>query len=223
MNGLQSIYSVFLKEIKSEFRRRYAISSILLFILTTITMILFSTAGESIDQGIAAGIFWIIIFFSNMTGLAGSFISEEERSTGFFLSLISEPYAIYLGKLIYNCILSVAMNITAAALFFLFIDKVVVNLPFIFLITIITGSIAIACATTIISAVIAKANSKNSIFPILSFPVLLPIIILGIELTKHSFSPIAYEVSYKNFGMIIAYSGIMVTLSYYLFEIVWKD
>ena len=64
---LKNIRAVLVKDLKSEFRTRYAISAVLLFIFTTITMIVFSTAGEVLTVGVAAGLLWVIIFFAAMT------------------------------------------------------------------------------------------------------------------------------------------------------------
>ncbi|MBE2189456.1 MAG: heme exporter protein CcmB [Desulfobulbaceae bacterium] len=217
------ISAVLTKELKSEFRTRYAISAVLLFVLTTITMIMFATAGETITPMIAAGILWVIMFFASMTGLSKVFVSEEERGTYILLQLSSTPYAIYFGKLLFNVLLSASLNFFAVVLFFLFLGDIEVKNLTLFISTIAIGSLSVASATTIISALIAKANSKNALFPVLSFPILLPIIILGVGLTKMSFEGIAFEDAMKDLQMMVAYSGLMIVASYFLFDFVNKD
>lgn len=211
------------KELKSEFRTRYAISAVLLFVLTTITMIVFATAGDFITPTIAAGILWVIMFFASMTGLSKVFVSEEERGTYILLQLSCAPYSIYFGKLLFNIILSISLNLFAVLLFFLFLGDIEIKSLSVFIPTIFMGSISIASATTIISALIAKANTKNALFPVLSFPILLPIIILGVGLTKMSFEGADFSDSTKDLQMMIAYSGLMILASYYLFDFVNKD
>jgi heme exporter protein B len=93
----------------------------------------------------------------------------------------------------------------------------------IFILTIFIGSLGIASATTIISALLAKANTKNALFPILSFPILIPVIILGIELTKYSFHDTGRIDPASNINLIIAYCGLMIVASYFLFDFVWED
>jgi heme exporter protein B len=217
------ILAVLYKELKSEFRTRYAISAVMLFVLTTVTMVAFSTAGEKINESIASGIIWIIMFFGAMTGLSKSFVSEEERGTYLMLQITSNPTAIYFGKLIFNIILSLALNFFGVFLFFIFISSVEISNFLTFFIIIFTGSIAIAGATTIISALIAKANTKNALFPVLSFPILLPIIILGIIVTNQSFLGDDISKCQNDIQMIIAYTGIMITASYFLFDFVWRE
>lgn len=220
---MKSIKAILLKEIKSEFRTRYAISTILLFVLTTVTMIVFATAGEKLNNQVISGIFWIIMFFGSMTGLSKSFVSEEERGTYLLLQLNSKPYAVYFGKLIFNMILSVSINVIAIILVLTFFSDLEIKNAGLFILIMFLGSIAIAAATTIISALIAKANSKNALFPVLSFPILLPIIIIGIQVTAGSFDGATFAVSQNDLQLIFSYTGIMTVASYFLFDIVWKD
>ena len=223
-NGtLGQIYAVFKKDLLSEFRTRYAISAVLLFILTTITMIVFGTAHEKMSTGVAAGILWVIMFFSAMTGLSKSFVSEEERGTGFLLQLSATSIAVFFGKLLFNILLSIALNGTAIFLYFLLLNPVTVKSPEIFAWTAFLGSVGLAGATTIISAIIAKANTKNALFPALSFPILLPLIMIGIEATVVGYEGKGSASMASSFQMMIAYCGIVITASYLLFDFVWKE
>ncbi len=223
MAVLQRSYAVLKKELMSEFRTRYAISAILLFVLTTITMIVFATSGAVLTSDVAAGVLWIVMFFGAMTGLSKSFVSEEERGTSLYLKLVAGSSAIYFGKLAFNIILSISLNAVAVVLFFMFIGNIKLASPEIFVFSILMGSIAIAASTTIISALIAKANSKNALFPVLSFPIILPVIVLGIQTTVLSFEGADFEKARSDFQLLFSYSGLMVLASYYLFDYVWKE
>lgn len=219
----RQIFAVFIKDIKSEFRTRYAISAVILFILTTITMILFGTYGEKLSVGISVGMLWIVMFFGAMTGLSRSFVTEEERGTSFLLQLSIKSGLIYVGKLCFNIILCILLNFITVLLYLLFVNNNPIHHPLLFVITILLSSIGIAGATTIISAIISKANTKNALFPVLSFPVLLPLIMVGIETTIDCFDISKYSDIISNFGIIFAYCGILITASYMLFDIVWNE
>jgi heme exporter protein B len=226
MNVNQAIIrtkAVLMKDLRSEFRTRYAISAIMLFILTSVSMIVFSLAHEKISPGISSGILWIIMFFGAMTGLSKSFVSEEERGTGFLLSLYGESFAVFFGKLAFNILLSLVLNLFAAVLFLLLINQEPIRLPVYFFLTIIFGSIGMASASTIISALIAKANTKNALFPVLSFPLLIPLIITGIESTTISIENVRVGALDGNFRLMFAYSGVVIVASYLLFDYIWKE
>lgn len=221
--GLNSIFAVLRKDVKSELRTRYAISSFFLFVVTTITMLVFATAGTDIDTGIAAGFLWVVMFFGAMTGLGRSFISEEERGTMLQLKLSSSATSVYFGKLLFNILLSILLNSLAVILFYLMFSKIKLGAPGYFIISYILGSLGIASASTIISAIIAKANTKGALFPILSFPILLPLLLFGIESTRMTMDGAAFSALADNFRLMIAYSGIVIVFSYILYDFLWKE
>ena len=221
--SLKRIYAVFNKDTKSELRTRYSISAIFLFILTTITMIAISAANEKMNPAISAGILWVILFFSAMTGIAKAFVSEEERGTGLLLKIYTSNEAVYFGKLLFNILLCLLLNI-ASALFFLLINSgLAVKEPLIFIYMLILGSLGLASGTTLISAIIARANVKGALFPVLSFPILLPLIVAGIGLTRLSFEGGSFAEAQSDFLLMLAYSGVLIPASYILFDQIWEE
>lgn len=220
---MAEILVIVYKEILSEFRTRYSFSTILLFIFTTISMIAIAYSSEKITLETSAGLLWIVLFFTSMIGLSRTFIYEEERGTAFLLQIIANSYSIYFGKLIFNILTSLFINFFALIFFFLFLNTQIVKSVELLLITITISSFAIATATTVISAIIAKANSKNALFPVLAFPILLPIIKIGIDLTIASFVGLPISENLGDIQMIVAYTGLIATVSYLLFDFIWKD
>ena len=217
------IYAVFLKDLRSEWRTRFSISSVFLFVLTTITMIAFSTSQELNNIDFSAGIIWVILFFCAMTGLSKCFVSEEERGTSLMLKISSNSSSIYFGKLIFNIFLSISINLFAISFFFLTIKTPPVKAPSILALTLLFGSIGFASSSTIISAIISKANARSGIFAILAFPLLLPLIISCIDCTKGAFSGLPFDMVKSNFQIMFAYSVIVISVSYILFEFVWRE
>ena len=217
------IRAVFLKDLKTEFRTRYGISAISLFILTSITMLVLSTGQEKMTEALYSGLLWVIMFFSSMTGLSKGFVGEEERKTSLLLKIASKSGAIYFGKLLYNILFSLSLNLLAVMLFLLFFDNIAIESPFPFFIIIMLGSFGIGSATTIISAIISKAGIKNSLFTALSFPVLLPLIIVGIEGTTMSFEGVEINELTSIFQILLAYSGVLIPVSYILFAMIWEE
>lgn len=221
--NIKRINAVFSKDLKSEFRTRYGISAISLFILTSVTMLLFGTGSETIEKSLYSGLLWVIMFFSSMTGLSKGFVREEERQTSLLLKLTSKPSHVYFGKLFYNIVFALALNFLAVLLFLIFFNGINIASPFPFIVLIIIGSIGIGSATTIIAAIISKAGIKNSLFTVLSFPVLLPLIIIGIEGTTKAFSGTNFDEVASNFQILIAYSGVLIPISYIVFDMIWED
>src|SRR3989339_2072048 len=110
-------YALFQKDFHSELRTRYAINSLAMFIIVAISVILFSIGNENISPGLTGGLFWVVIFFTAMSGLSRAFVSEEERGTSLTLQLLAAPSTVFSGKLIFNIILVFCMNTVIALLY----------------------------------------------------------------------------------------------------------
>ncbi len=219
MNG----YSIFKKDWFSELRTRYAINALAMFILVTVSVILFSVGEEEISPYLTGGLFWVVIFFSAMSGLSRVFVSEEERGTVLLLHLLAKPSTIFTGKLLFNIVLVFLMNGVIVLLYTLFFNSFVILNTQLFFITIILGNFGIGISSTIIAAIISKAGAKGTLYPVLSFPVLLPLILVLLELTEYSIDGKTITESYVELLILLCYNVIMLTASYLLFDIIWKD
>jgi heme exporter protein B len=219
---LKLTYSIFKKDIRSEIRNRYVINSLLMFVIITISIIRFSLGDDKVDDSILSGLFWIVIFFSAISGLARVFIKEEETGTSLALKLSAGPTEIFLGKLLFNFILTFSLNIVIFFLFYLITGITIINFPAFFL-TVIFGNFGIVSASTIIAAIIAKANSKGTLYPVLAFPVLLPLLLTLIDATKQSAEGVPLIELMGDFQILISYTVVVTVVSIFLFKFIWED
>ena len=222
-SAISATLTIFKKDLRSELRTRYALNALIMFVITTLSIILFAIGNESVSPELLSGILWIIIFFSTMSGLSRSFVSEEERGTVMTLHLIARPLTIYFGKLLFNLILLGALNVFTVLLYLLFVSGFTVSNYLIFNITILLGTLGLASASTIIAAIIAKANTKGTLYPVLSFPILLPLLLTVINATKLSVEGAAFIDAVGDFQVLISYLVVITTISYLLFEYIWKE
>lgn len=216
-------YSLFLKDFKSELRTRYAINALAMFIIVAISVILFSVGNERISTSLTGGLFWVVIFFTAMSGLSRAFVSEEERGTSLTLQLIAAPSTVFLGKLLFNIILVFAMNTIIAVLYSAIFEAFVIQNFLLFLASFVLGNIGLAVSSTIIAAIIAKAGAKGTLYPVLSFPILLPLILTSVQLTLFSLDGISFERAKFELAIVVSYDIIMLTASFMLFDFIWKE
>jgi heme exporter protein B len=216
-------YSLFLKDFSSEIRTRYAINSLVMFIIVAISVILFSVGDERVSPELTGGLLWVVIFFSAMSGLSRAFVSEEERGTALTLQLIASPSTVFTGKLLFNIILVFLMNIVITLLYSTLFQEFVLKNFVLFFLTFILGNIGLAVSSTIIAAIIAKAGAKGTLYPVLSFPILLPLILTSVRLTLFSIDGTTIEESIFELAIIACYDVLMISASYMLFDFIWKD
>jgi len=158
-----------------------------------------------------------------MSTLPRIFVVEEEKGTSLLLKLIARPFSVFTGKLVYNIILQLFVILIVYLIYVIGMKGLVLKNELLFFAGIIIGSIGIASVTTIISAIISRADLKGMLFTVLSFPPLLPLIIILIDLTKMCADGIILYDYLLNILLLISYIVIMLSVSYILFEIIWEE
>lgn len=221
--AMSSVVMVFLKDFKSEIRTRYAINALLMFVVTTLSIVLFAIGSESVSTDVLSGVLWIVIFFSSMSGLSRTFVSEEERGTVMTLQLLARPLPIYFGKLLFNVVLMGLLNTVAVSLYLVFITAFVVKSMSIFILTLVLGTLGLASAATIIAAIISKANTKGTLYPVLSFPILLPLLLTVINATRLAVEGAALTEAMGSFQVLVSYVIVITMTSYLVFEFIWNE
>lgn len=220
---LTTVGAVFSKDLRSELRTRYALNALIMFVVTTISIVVFAISGVNVSNELLSGVLWIIVFFSTMSGLSRSFVSEEERGTVMTLQLITSPSIVYFGKLLFNVMLLGAINTFTVLLYFILLTTFTIRSFDIFITTMVLGTLGLASASTIIAAIIAKANTKGTLYPVLSFPILLPLLLTVINGTKLAVDGASFAEALEEFQVLLSYIVVITVASYLLFDFVWKD
>lgn len=210
------------KDFLSELRTRYAVNALLMFVIVVISVIKFSIGDEKLSSEMSAGMLWIIIFFATSSGLSRVFVSEEERGTSLLLKLTSGSSSVFLGKLVFNMSLTFVLNLFIIFLYII-ITNLVINSFLLFLLCISLGSIGLSGVLTIIAALISRASSKGTLYPVLSFPLLLPLLLSAINATFLCIEGTSIEGIAGELQIIISYSIVLITASFLLFDVIWKD
>ncbi|MGA2668505.1 MAG: heme exporter protein CcmB [Ignavibacteria bacterium] len=219
---LRQALAICMKDFRSEIRTRYSINGLIMFIIVTISIIKFSLGEEKLSNELQAGLLWIIIFFSNSSGLSRVFVAEEDRGTSFVLKLTANSRAVLLGKLIFNSALSFIINFVVVFLFLVTMDMTV-NSTGLFIAVVIIGNFGLTAVMTIIAALISKSNSKGTLYPVLSFPLLLPLLLTVINATWMSFEGTSFGEVSAEFQILVSYTIVVLTASFLLFDLVWND
>jgi heme exporter protein B len=222
LNFIYKSWHFFQKDFKQEFRTRYAINAIILFAVVTLVAISFSIGTYGADNTTKAALLWVILFFSAMSGLAHIFNREEEKHTSETLKLVVEPLVVYAGKLLFNFLLLLVLEVIIIPLFFMVMNYSVQNLP-LFIAILFLGSIGLSSGATIIAAIISKAGARGALFSVLSFPILLPVLITGISATRIIVIQSDVTAISKELQMLFAYSVVIITASVLLFDVIWKE
>jgi len=217
--------AIWVRDLRSEFRTRYAVNAILMFAVTTLIAVSFSIGSfriGDIEKPFLNGVLlWIILVFSALSGLSRSFVKEEEAGTMDVLRLSARPQAVFLGKLFFNLTLLGALELIIVPSFILLMDYQIAS-PGCFAATVISAGFGLGAGTTVVAAMIAQASARGALFSALSFPLLLPLMITAIKGCERAAIGIDMA-GWPEVRMAVAYVVIMIIMSLFLFPLIWEE
>ncbi len=214
--------AVFAKEWRGEFRTRYALNTLGLFAFTTLVVVSVSLGplGVSLAQGTAVlpVLLWIILLFSAAAGLPRAFVHEEETQTSTALRLAATPSALFCGKLLYGLTLTFALEILVTPVY-VAMTSLTVKSPGLLAGVLAAGGFGLAAGSTLVAAIIAQARAKGTLFSVLAFPVLLPLLLIAVELTRGAVAGDAADVALLQ---LLLYDASVTVAGFMLFPVVWN-
>jgi heme exporter protein B len=211
---------LFIKEFSLELRQKYAINGILLYVVSTI-FISYLSFKKILNPGVWNALFWIILLFASVNAASKSFI-QESKGRLLYLYTIASPQAVILSKIIYNACLIVAISFLCFLFYSLFIGNIVQD-NILFAVVLLLGSMGFSSVLTLMSAIASKTNSNFSLMAILSFPVMVPLLMTLIKVSKNAIDGLDWSVSYNYLVVLLLLNVIVGVLAYILFPYLWKE
>ncbi len=183
MTTLNQIGFLVRKDLRIELRKRESLISMAFFgVLVLVTLSIAVGGGRRVPPETGAGILWVAALFSGVLGLGRVF--ARERENGCVAALLVSPMnpgSLYAAKALVNLTLMVASQIVLVPVFFALFGQglagglAAVVLPLLLL------DVAFSSAGTLLSAVAAGTRRNEVLLPILLFPLLLPVVVLGVK------------------------------------------
>lgn len=227
MEIINQTWYLFKKEVLLEWRSKYAFNGVLLYVVSTVFICYISfklTPGFEDSTGykiIWNVLFWIIILFAAVNAIAKSFI-QESRSRLLYYYTIASPQAIILSKTLYNILLMSLLSVLALLVYLLFFNNTIGD-PLFYFLAVVLGSISFSTVFTMISAIASKAGNNGTLMSVLSFPVIIPVILVLIRLSKSAMDGVDRSFSYGNIGVLCAINAIVIATALLLFPFLWRD
>lgn len=213
--------AIFAKDWKSEARTRYALNTLGLFAVTTLVLVSVglgplgvSTAGAQV----LPFLLWIVLLFAASAGLPRAFVHEEETHTATALRLAARPSAVFWGKLAFGLSLTWALELLVAPLFLAMV-QLPVRSPGLFVSGLAAGGFGLAAASTVIAAIIGQARGRSTLFAVLSFPILIPLLLLVVEVTRNAVGGQPAEMPLRQ---LLLYDGVVAVAGAMLFPAIWN-
>jgi heme exporter protein B len=134
------------------------------------------------------------------------------------LRLSATPSALFCGKALYSASLLLALEALLAPLY-VAVMQLPVPRPGLLVLALGAGGLGLALASTLLAAIVAQAQGRAALFPILAFPVLLPLLLLAVELTRGAVGGPVGDGVLTN---LLLYDAAMAISGLMLFPLVWN-
>lgn len=199
--------------------------AVLLFAVTTVIAVSAALSTATVKSEVKAALLWIVLLFASLSGLARVFVREEEAGTAPLLRLYAPSTAVYAGKWLFNSALVCCVELVSVPLFLVVLPPSTVNFGLLIGVLFL-GGLGLSGASTFVAALISQASSgKTSLFFVVAFPILLPLLLIAVQGTIGAFDglPSHLTKSRTDLEMLAVYSLVMTTAAFLLFEYVWNE
>ena len=218
-----SVLALLKKDLLLEWRERHAINGILLYVISTVFVCYLSIGIKSskISPFTWNAVLWIVLLFASVNAVAKSFLQEKPGRILYYYTIAS-PQAIILSKIIYNTVLLLLLSSIAYAFYSIVLGNPVQD-KLLFFSTVSIGAIGFATTFTMISAIASKANNSGTLMSILGFPVIIPMLLMLMKISKSAIDGLAFSVSIDELIILGALNCMMIALAYILFPYLWRS
>lgn len=220
---LKEISILIQKELTLEWRQKYALNGILLYVVSAVFITYLSVGAKqgNISTPTWNALYWIIILFSAVNAVAKSFV-QEHQGRQLYYYMIASPESIILSKIIYNTGLTLILALLGYGVFSVILGNPVLDQG-LFIMNLILGAMGFSASLTMVSGIASKAGNNGTLMAILSFPVIIPILLMAIRISKNAMDGLDWSVSADKIISLFAINAIVAAAAYILFPYLWRS
>jgi len=206
------------KDLLVEFRTREILLTMALFSMLLVIIFAFaflSDPTKAKDYG--PGIIWVTVLFSATIGQNRLF--DRERENGCLWGLLLSPVdagTIFLAKATAQFIFTLLMELPTILLIILFFDLPLVQ-PIEFITSLLLGTVALSLVGTLFSAMLMNARMKEVLLPLVTYPLLVPVVIAGVKVTSVAVGAPVNEDAWMWLKFLLGFDMIFAVATWFLF------
>ncbi|NEU67591.1 heme exporter protein CcmB [Spirosoma agri] len=221
--SVRQLSALMRKEFLLEWRQRYALNGMLLYIVGAVFVcyLSFNARRGQLTPIVWNTLFWIILLFTAINAIAKSFV-QERAGRQLYYYILASPQQIILSKILYNTVLMLVLALLGFGVYAFVLGNPVDDVP-LYLLTLILGAIGFAASLTLVSGIASKAENPATLMAVLSFPIILPLLLMLLKLSKNALDGLDRSASWDEIGTVLAIDVIVVTLSLLLFPFLWRS
>lgn len=218
---LRVAWHVMRKDLTVEIRSREIIFTTLFFAVSIVLVFSFAIVREGrAPDDVAAGILWVAISFAGTLAMGRTF--ERERYNDTLRALILAPAdrpSVYMGKLLGLLLLLVLVEFVLVPLVGLLFNAPIFMFPLELSALLVAGTLGFTAVGTLFAAMLVRVRSRDTLLPVLLYPITIPVMIGGVRGTAALFQA-APDLPMAHFwiGLLLMWDAIFLTLALWTFE-----
>lgn len=216
----QEVKTLIGKELTLEWRQLIAFNGIILYLVSTVFVSYLSFEGM-IDLRTWNALFWIILLFASVNAILKGFVQETEGRMIYYYTVVS-PQAVIASKIIYNALFMMVLSLIAMLIYMGFMGNPVQNIE-LFTVNMILGVTGFSSVMSLVSAIVSRIRNNFTLMGILSFPLVLPLLLVLMKVSFASLSGDGIREHTGNLLVLLLLTFITFILSVVLFPYIWRE
>ncbi len=216
---MNRIWNLIATEARIELRERYALTGILLYVLSA-SFIVFSIWRQlpPKEWGLT---FWVIFLFCSLMAVLKTFGKESEGRYFYYYTLY-HPLELFTAKVFYNLGLLLVIFFTL----WLVLSVIAGNhflRPGWFLVTGCMACIGLSFLLTFISSIAIKTQQNASLTAIMALPLMIPVLINILQLTAYGLGTTPDDNPWNEMMLLTSMISLVSGMALWLFPYLWRS
>jgi len=202
-----------------EWKNKQAFIGIMVYIFSAVLITFLAIPG--IDKPLFSALFWIVVVFTTLQGISKSFIGLRKGNFAYWQQLVS-PETFLAAKLITAFLMMFLYTLLSFLIFLIIHGNIADNALLFCLVAMFVGT-GISFVFTISSSIAAKTDSAGMLLPVLSFPLNIPFLLIGIKASKKAVDGLPLNLIIPDLLLLLGLNILILILGIYLIKFIWKD
>jgi heme exporter protein B len=213
------------KDLRVELRSFESMPAMALFSVTTFVLFHFGLQKDSLSGELASGVLWVTLLFAAVLGINRLFVADAEQGgfDGFLLSP-ADRNALLFAKALALLAYLVVLELVAVPAFALLLLGPPIGQALPGLLAVLAlADIGVAVIGTLVGALAVRTRARDLLGPLLSLPMLVPVVLGAALATKPLFATPAGTLPLRWLAVLALYDLVFALIAFALFEFLLED
>ncbi|MBP7238968.1 MAG: heme exporter protein CcmB [Saprospiraceae bacterium] len=216
---MNRILTLVATEARIELRERYALSGIVLYVLSS-SFIVFSIWRQlpAKEWGLT---FWVIFLFCSLMAVLKTFGKESEGRYFYYYTLY-HPLELFVAKVLYNLFLLLFIFLVLWFVLYVMAGNHIIRFGW-FLTTGLMACTGLSFLLTLITSIAIKTQQNASLTAVMALPLMIPLLINILRLTAYASGTTPDENPWNEMMLLSSIISLVVGMSLWLFPYLWRS